>query len=251
MLLGCCGAGTVEPRTRHVARSHVCCASAGSPLPRSRRDVSGVEAMERIRDLKERVVFVAPRNSLDRLRTEEPTTYELPDGVEVRCCCRRGVCHCEAARADRLRLRVLMAQVSFTNQAAQCAELLFTPETDVGGLGRNPALGTTGIHSAVLSSLAAVDHDMHAALKNNVLLAGGSTSIPGLPERLQVELDAALEQGDACVRMFAADYRNVAEWIGGAVVATMWQEACPAAEFVTKEEWFEWGPSICYRKFAD
>lgn len=141
--------------------------------------------------------------------------------------------------------------MSFTNQAAQCAELLFTPETDVGGLGRDTSLGTTGTHSAVLSSFAAVDHDMHSILKNNVLLSGGSTSIQGLPERLQVELDAALGQGDACVRMFASDYRNVAEWIGGSVVAAMWQEACPAAEFVTKEEWFEWGPAICHRKFAD
>lgn len=137
-----------------------------------------------------------------------------------------------------------------TDEGAQSAELLFTPDLSSEHAERDPSLGSTGLHIATVESFSSVDPDLHASLKSNVLLSGGTTCIPGLPERLQAELDASLGHAACEVHMFAQDYRNTAEWMGACVVASMWAEASPVAEFVTKHEWFEWGPSICHRKFS-
>ena len=145
---------------------------------------------------------------------------------------------------------MLVAQVTLHDEATRCAELLFSPSSSIAGK-IDVRLGSTGIHQATLAALGSVHSDVQRMLRNNVLLAGGSTCLPGLADRLQFELDTILSPGAASVHMFAPDYRNTAEWMGGSVVAHMFAESCHACEFVTKDEWFEWGPNICFRKFLD
>ena len=78
----------------------------------------------------------------------------------------------------------------------------------------------------------------------------GTRSGGVLAKRMQAELDASRSTGTTAVRVFERDFRNIAERLGGCVVAAMWAEASPVFEFVTKEDWLEWGPAICHRKFS-
>lgn len=188
------------------------------------------------RDIKEKLASV----TLDygqEISTCTDKPYQLPDGQEIK------------VGSERLR----------------CCEPLFQPNL----LG----LDTVGIHEMVQKSIFKCEVDIRKALFGNIVLAGGSTMVPGLPERLQAELlKLDIRYGDvftACdfhpsidryrsvsifayrslysapVKIIAPPERKYSVWIGGALLA-----ATPAfAEMcISKKEFEEHGPSIVHRK---
>ena len=70
--------------------------------------------------------------------------------------------------------------VTFADQAFRCAESLFQPAL----VGRDEG----GIHQLTHRSISKSDIDLRKDLYKNIVLSGGTTMLPGLPERLHAEL---------------------------------------------------------------
>jgi actin-related protein len=66
------------------------------------------------------------------------------------------------------------------DQRFRCPEILFTPE--------NFNLDKAGIHRMTFNSIIKCDIDMRRDLYSNIVLSGGTTLFPGLPERFSKEM---------------------------------------------------------------
>lgn len=172
----------------------------------------GPAQLDTVRDIKEKLGYVA----LDfdqELKTAQTSAkidknYELPDKSVV------------VVGAERFK----------------CAEALFKPIL-VG-------YEESGIDEKILQSVLAVDERYRPDLYSNVVLSGGSTSFPGLVERLQKEL-AALAPSALKARVTRLPEPQYAVWIGGSMLT-----ALPSFEsrMITKKEYDENGPDIVNKK---
>lgn len=175
-----------------------------------------------VRDIKEKLGFVAvdfeaslaaaedrsKRLKLSQESSDKDATYELPDGQVI------------AVRDERFR----------------SSELLFQPH--LGGK------DLQGVHSLVLSSITSCDVDLRRDLFGAVVLSGGTTLLPGFPERLEKELKS-LAPSSVRVKVVAPAERRFSVWIGGSILADM---SCFQQKYITREEYNESGPSIVHRK---
>ncbi len=142
----------------------------------------------------------------------EETVYALPDG--------------EVVRVGRER--------------AAAAEVLFNPACL--GDGREEV----GLGALVASTIDKCDRDARAALMNDLVLSGGCTLMSGFGQRAAHDIRGAVQE-QAKVRVWAAQDRAVAAWVGGSVLASM---PTFASMCVQKKEWEEMGPSAVYRKLV-
>ena len=81
-------------------------------------------------------------------------------------------------------------------------------------------------------------------LYDNIVLSGGTTMYPGLPERLEKEI-TALAPPTMKVKIVAPEERKYAVWVGGSILSSL--TTFPQM-VITKEEYDEAGPSIVHRK---
>merc|ERR1712228_506821 len=75
-----------------------------------------------------------------------------------------------------------------------------------------------GIHKATFQSISKCDKKIQADLFSNIVLAGGSSVIPGMAERMTKEL--AQLAPDAKINIVVPDDVRYAAWKGGAVAIT-------------------------------
>lgn len=136
------------------------------------------------------------------------TTYELPDGQVI----------------------------TVGNQKFRCPEALFKP-TNIGK-------EMPGFHEITYQSILKCDVDIRKDLYSNIVMSGGTTMFPGIPERLSKEV-TALAPSTMKVKVLAPNERKFLVWIGGSILAslstfqTMW---------ITKAEYQESGTAIVHRK---
>ena len=116
------------------------------------------------------------------------------------------------------------------------AESLFVPEI---------ADSTSpGPHELAFEALLKTDNDLRREFSNNLIVSGGTTSLPNYSERLQREMTQLLP-GILKVRCQSLPDRSQSVWLGGAIVSsvahfrTMW---------VSKAEYDEIGPAVVSRK---
>jgi actin len=121
--------------------------------------------------------------------------------------------------------------------ATRCAEVLFDPTP----LGHEPG---SGVHTMLMDSITSCDLDVRKDLLNNLVLSGGSTMVEGIAARLTKEITAMAPPGSS-VRVVAPPERKFLVWIGGSVLASL---ASFASQWVSREEYDEYGPSIVHRK---
>ncbi|XP_062400875.1 actin-like [Sardina pilchardus] len=160
-------------------------------------------------EVQRQSVYVSQDFERELHQGSEVTEYRLPDGTSV------------ALGDERFR----------------CAELLFCPSL--------AALPQPGAHILALSSVAACAPQWpQEELLANVVLSGGTTLLPGFPERLQAEL-ARLAPRDALVRVHSGAHRHVAAWLGGSVMATL-RSARPL--WVTAADYQEHGPDVVLQR---
>lgn len=102
-----------------------------------------------------------------------------------------------------------------------------------------------GLHELVSHSLKRVDTDLRASLWSNIHLAGGTTLLPGLGDRLLSELRSLAPANDVLVRIFAPKERRFTTWIGGSILAHL-----PTFKrmWVSAEEYQEEGAAVINRK---
>jgi actin-related protein len=170
---------------------------------------------EIVRDIKERLCYVAKDYEAELAEAEDPKTreahekeYTLPDGQVIR------------VGAERFR----------------APEALFDPSP----LG----LEARGIHEVAFDSIMRCDVDVRRDLYGCVVLSGGTTMYPGIEHRLTREL-SRLAPTAMKVKVLAPKERRFSVWIGGSVLASL---PTFGKMWVTRADYQEAGESIVHRR---
>lgn len=124
-------------------------------------------------------------------------------------------------------------EVDLLHERFRCPEALFDPTL----LGKD----WPGIHQIIKKSIDKCDPQLISKLYGNIVLAGGSTSFPGLPERLQKEVET-LTPG-TMVKIIAPTERSYSSWVGGSVLASL-----GTLSWMTKEDYNENGSQTVHEK---
>lgn len=164
-------------------------------------------------DMKEKLCYVA-LNLESELQASVPDVvdknYALPDG------------------------RV----ITIADERCRCAEIMFQPSLH--------DLDRSGVHELLYYSCMRCDTDLQELMFSNVVLSGGNTLFPGLPERLKSELTNKLQDTPyRHVNVRAPDAGKSAAWLGGSMLASSSSFRKMA---ITKEEYDEFGPGIVHMK---
>merc|ERR1712097_164300 len=97
-------------------------------------------------------------------------------------------------------------------QQIRCPELMFKPALD----GRE----MPGLHQLTDKTVKDCDLDVRKDLLGNVVMSGGTTMFPNMPERLQAELQGLVPEATK-VKVIAPPERMISVWIGGSILASL------------------------------
>lgn len=101
-----------------------------------------------------------------------------------------------------------------------------------------------GLHKMTFASIQECDIDIRKDLYGNIILSGGTTLYPGLPDRLEKEVDSMCPQPNM-VKIVAPQDRYYSVWTGGSTLCSL---ATFEAQWITKDEYEESGVEIVHRK---
>ena len=158
------------------------------------------------RELKEKVCFISLADKEDHASIEK--SFDMPDGKTI----------------------------NITNERYTCPEALFYPEL----LG----LELEGIHIIANRCIMKSDVEIRKDLYSNIILCGGNTLFPGLPERIVKEM-TGLAGSSNKVKVVSPPERLYSVWIGGSILASL---ATFQQMWIAKAEYEESGPTIVHRK---
>jgi len=143
--------------------------------------------LDLIRELKESSCLLAG-NYESAMRTGgEAVTHELPDGT--------------------------LLKVPYKTRLS-CPEILFQPSLF------NAEGPKAGLGDIASRSIKFCDKDLRRVLYSSVVVAGGTSMIPGFSDRLQQEVTASAPAG-VTTTVHADSQRKCAAWIGGSMIASL------------------------------
>ena len=126
--------------------------------------------------------------------------------------------------------------IKIENERFTCPEALFKPQL-MSKTGE-------GIHETVLSSLNKIrDIDLRSDLFGNIVLSGGTMSLPGMGERLQKELASLVT--DHTVSIITPNNFKYSAWIGGSMLAS---QPTFKQMMVSKQEYEDHGSRVVHMK---
>ena len=169
---------------------------------------------EIVRDIKEKLAYTAMdfRKEMEAAKTNPnlEKLYQLPDGREI------------VIGTERFR----------------CVEALFEPSV----LG----IESSGIHETINTSILSCEIDIRRDMFANIVLSGGTTMFPRLPERIEAEI-LALVSPYTKVDVISPPQRRYSVWMGGSVLSSLtnFQE-----KWITRREYEDYGASIVHQKCA-
>mmetsp|Transcript_24758 Transcript_24758/g.45370 ORF Transcript_24758/g.45370 Transcript_24758/m.45370 type:complete len:394 (+) Transcript_24758:80-1261(+) len=165
------------------------------------------------REIKEQQCFVSMNYEADMRRisplgvvSSRDNEYQLPDGQVI----------------------------SLGTEVFRCPEALFRPSH----IGRE----ASGLPNLLFESILKCEVDQRRALYESVLLSGGSTLFPNMPERMRDEL-MNLVPASMKVKVLAPPERAHSAWLGGSIMAEM---STFQQSWVTRSEFNECGPAIAH-----
>merc|ERR1740117_1365415 len=82
--------------------------------------------------------------------------------------------------------------------------------------GKPTSTADMGIHHTVHETIQMLDCDVQADCYNNIIVSGGSSMYPGLPERLHKEVQAL--QPHMKAKVIAPPERLISTWIGASIM---------------------------------
>jgi actin len=128
--------------------------------------------------------------------------------------------------------------ITIGNERFRCSEALFKPS-----LINKEMLG---VHEQVYNSIMKSEMDIRAELYSNIILSGGTTMLPGLPERLTREIQKLAPSATSQkVKVIAMPERKFSVWVGGSILSSL---SNFQVMWITKSEYDESGPQIVHRK---
>jgi actin beta/gamma 1 len=169
---------------------------------------------EIVKDIKEKLTYVSLDYEEEMKSSTKSSTieaqYEMPDG-EV---------------------------ITIGNERFRCPEVLFKPSL----IGKE----FEGIHEQCYKSIQKSDIDVRKDLYSNIVLSGGTTMFPGLPERLTKEVQKLAPSATSSkVKVLAMPERKYSVWIGGSILSSL---SNFQVMWITKSEYDESGAQIVHRK---
>ena len=131
-------------------------------------------------------------------------------------------------------------------QRLKTPELLFKPDlyTHVSGPSAvNPA--EKGAHELVYGAIQSTDNELRKDFWNNVVLAGGTSLMPGFKERIERDLTNISPLKLRITASAVPVERRYSSWIGGSILASL---GTFMQMWISRAEWEESGSSIVSRK---
>merc|ERR1711981_1090039 len=77
-----------------------------------------------------------------------------------------------------------------------------------------------GLHELTKKTVNDCDLDVRKDLLGNVVMSGGTTMFPNMPERLQAEIQGLVPEATK-VKVIAPPERMISVWIGGSILASL------------------------------
>jgi len=168
---------------------------------------------ELVRDLKEQICFVSLDYDKDMQAENLAADYKLPDG----------------------------STITIENERCHCTEILFQPHNLLD-------IDRGGIHELCFESMQGTDIDLRTSMRENIVLCGGTTLLPGFSERLKKELKKLLPPAaNVSISQNEATEKRYSVWIGGSILASV-----PKFDdmVLTKEDYEEEGRSAVHNRFS-
>ena len=122
------------------------------------------------------------------------------------------------------------------NERFTIPEYLFSPSL-IG-------LNMCGIAEMINASISCLPENIRSVYYSNILLVGGMANLPGLGQRLNVEL-TALAPSDANIHIYSENVPAFTTWRG----ASRFSLEADSHFRVTLKDYNEYGHSICHRRF--
>lgn len=195
-------------------------------------DVTGADVNENLAMLlaRDRGYFLFGKSQLEMLRDLKETLCYVSPNFEQ-----------ESNRASYASKKLFETSYQFPNKQfiEVGAEKFVAPEILF-----KPSVDSPGIHEVITNAIKKCDLMTRFDLYNDIVLAGGTTMIPGFKDRLEQELKALVP--NAPVKVHEHQNRHLLAWQGASFVAQI--PVFNHSSWISVSEYEEFGPSIVHRK---